>query len=89
MKKITIYSSVICPYCNMAKKILQERNLNFSEIIIDNKPNLREEMEKKSLGRKTVPQIFFNNDLVGGYDDLNYLIEKDLLDEKLGVNDES
>ncbi len=73
----------------MAKKILQERNLNFSEIIIDNKPNLREEMEKKSLGRKTVPQIFFNNDLVGGYDDLNYLIEKDLLDEKLGVNDES
>ena len=73
----------------MAKKILQERNLNFSEIIIDNKPNLREEMEKKSLGRKTVPQIFFNNDLVGGYDDLNYLIEKDLLDEKLCVNDES
>ena len=79
MKKITIYSSILCPYCNMAKKILQDRNLEFDEIIIDNKPEIKSEMERKSFGKKTVPQIFENNgENIGGYTELWELIKPNL-----------
>lgn len=88
MKKITIYSSMLCPYCNMAKKILQDRNLKFNEIIIDNNPEIKSEMEKKSFGKKTVPQIFFNQELIGGFDDLNDLVEKNQLNSSLGIENE-
>tara|TARA_B100000989_G_scaffold296423_1_gene279654 strand:+ start:7075 stop:7344 length:270 start_codon:yes stop_codon:yes gene_type:complete len=88
MKKIKIYSSLICPYCNMAKKIFQDRNLTYYEILIDNNIDLRKEMENQTKGKKTVPQIFFDNDLIGGFDDLYDLVQKGLLNTKLGIDDE-
>ena len=76
MKKITIYSSLICPYCTAAKKILINEGLNFNEIIIDGKPDLREEMIKRAHGKHTVPQIFFDDESIGGYDQLSILKKK-------------
>ncbi len=79
MKKIIIYSSTICPYCISAKKLLGNLRLKFQEKIIDNNPLLREEMVSKSDGKKTVPQIFIGEKHVGGYDDLELLLENDKL----------
>ena len=80
MKKILIYSSLICPYCIAAKKIFENQNLKYIEILIDNNPEEKEKMISLSAGRVTVPQIFFDDEHIGGYDDLTSLIEnKDLI----------
>ena len=73
MKKIIIYSSSICPYCLAAKRLLENLGLNFNEKIIDNDPDLKNEMISISNGKKTVPQIFIGHKHVGGYDDLEIL----------------
>ena len=80
MKKILIYSSLICPYCIAAKKIFENQKLKYTEIFIDNNPKAKEKMISLSGGRATVPQIFFDDDHIGGYDDLTILIEnRDLI----------
>ncbi len=80
MKKILIYSSLICPYCIAAKKIFENQKLKYTEILIDNNPKEKKKMISLSGGRVTVPQIFFDDDHIGGYDDLTRLIEnKDLI----------
>ncbi len=68
--KILIYSSVLCPYCFAAKKLLKKLNLNFEEVLVDNDPQIKNEMITLSNGRTTVPQIFFGENHIGGYDDL-------------------
>ena len=70
MKKIIIYSSSLCSYCIAAKKLLEQQNLSFEEKNIDFDKQLKNEMIKKSSGKKTVPQIFFDNHHVGGCDEL-------------------
>ena len=80
MKKILIYSSLICPYCIAAKKIFENQKLKYTEILIDNNLKEKKKMISLSGGRVTVPQIFFDDDHIGGYDDLTRLIEnKDLI----------
>ena len=83
MKKILIYSSLICPYCIAAKKIFENQKLKYSEILIDNNPNEKEKMIGLSGGRITVPQIFFDDNHIGGYDDLIRLFEDGDLIRKL------
>ena len=68
--KILVYSSMLCPYCFAAKKLLKKLNLNFEEVMVDNDPKKKNQMIKLSKGRTTVPQIFFGENHVGGYDDL-------------------
>ena len=81
MKKILIYSSLICPYCIAAKRIFEKQKLKYTEILIDNNLKEKEKMISLSGGRVTVPQIFFDDDHIGGYDDLSRLIEdKDLIE---------
>ncbi len=70
MKKIVIYSSSLCSYCIAAKKLLEQQNLSFEEKNIDFDKQLKNEMIKKSSGKKTVPQIFFDNNHIGGCDEL-------------------
>ena len=86
MKKILIYSTSICPYCEAAKKLLENLNLNFQEKMIDSNIEMKEEMLKKSNGRTTVPQIFFGEKHIGGYDDLQRIYQTgklmSILDEK-------
>ena len=68
--KILIYSSMLCPYCFQAKKLLNKLNLNFEEVLVDNDPKTKNQMIKLSKGRTTVPQVFFGENHIGGYDDL-------------------
>ena len=70
MSKIEIYSTAVCPYCVSAKNLLKARGLEWSELRIDTDPALRDAMLTRSGGRRTVPQIFINDQHVGGYDDL-------------------
>jgi len=83
MKKITIYSSIICPYCIGAKRIFEKLNLRYQEILVDGDPVLRNEMRVKSNGKNTVPQIFFDDTLIGGFDELNSIFQKGKLKDFL------
>ena len=73
MKNITVYSGPMCNFCDAAKRLLIRNNLNFNEIDISTKEGLRDEMTKKANGRRTIPQIFFDDYHVGGYQELREL----------------
>jgi len=68
-RKILIYSTSWCQPCKLAKKLLQERGLDFQEIDIEEKGCSREDLFDITGGR-TVPQVVINDDTIGGYDDL-------------------
>ena len=68
--KILIYSSMLCPYCFAAKTLLKKLNLKFEEVLVDNNSKTKKKMIELSDGRTSVPQIFFGENHVGGYDDL-------------------
>ena len=80
---IIVYSSNFCHYCVQAKKLLERLNLSYQEINIQNFPEKRDEMLLKSNGKRTVPQIFVNDYHVGGYDELNSLVQKGEFDSIL------
>ena len=73
MKNITVYSGPLCNFCDAAKRLLARNNLNFTEIDISRKDGLRDEMIKKANGKRTIPQIFFDDHHVGGYMELREL----------------
>ena len=79
MAKVVVYSSGLCPYCTMAKQFLARKGIEFDEIRIDMEPEKRQEMMEKSRQR-TVPQIFINDDAIGGYTDLIALENSNRLD---------
>ena len=70
MARIEIYTTAVCPYCVAAKNLLKSKGLEWSEVRVDTDMAQREAMLKRSGGRRTVPQIFINDQHVGGYDDL-------------------
>ncbi len=70
MAKVTIYTTPICPYCQMAKQLLTRKGAIVEEIDVMGKPALRAEMQAKAGGRNTVPQIWIGERHVGGCDDL-------------------
>ena len=80
MKQVVIYSSSSCPYCIMAKELLESKGIDYKELRIDTSPDLVAEVVKKSGGQRTVPQIFIDDYHVGGYDDLSALDNKGELD---------
>ena len=82
MAKVEVYSTARCPYCVMAKQLLERKGVNYKEIRVDTDPAKRQEMMKKSRQR-TVPQVFINNEAVGGYTDLLTLERSQRLDSLL------
>ena len=70
MSKIEVYSTAVCPYCVAAKNLLKSKGLEWTEVRIDTDAGQREAMLTRSGGRRSVPQIFVNDQHVGGYDDL-------------------
>jgi glutaredoxin 3 len=70
MSKIEVYSTAVCPYCVSAKNLLKAKGLEWTEVRIDTDPAQRDAMLTRSGGRRTVPQIFVNDQHVGGFDDL-------------------
>ena len=73
MKNITVYSGPLCAFCDAAKRLLVRNNLSYKEIDISADPSLMDEMIKKAGGKRTIPQIFFEDHHVGGYQELREL----------------
>ena len=76
MKNIIMYTGPLCNFCEAAKRLFTRNNIKYQEIDISSKEGLMEEMIKKSNGRKTIPQIFFDDQHIGGYEEIRAL-EKD------------
>ena len=83
MKNITMYTGPMCSFCEAAKRLFSRNNLKYEEIDISTKESLRDEMIKKANGKRTIPQIFFNNYHVGGYVELRDLEKKNKLKDLL------
>ena len=83
MKPVLVYSTRICPYCMMAKRLLLNKGVQFVEVLVDLDCGRRSEMQQRSGGRRTVPQIFVGERHVGGYDDLAALERAGQLDPLL------
>ena len=79
MKNITIYTGPLCNYCDAAKRLLTRNNIHYKEINIATVEGSRDEMIKKANGKKTIPQIFFGDLHVGGYDEVRALEKENKL----------
>lgn len=85
MAKVRMYSTAVCPYCQMAERLLHERGVvAIEKILIDTDPVQRAEMMQKT-GRRTVPQIYIGDTHVGGYEDLAALDRDGKLNALLGA----
>lgn len=82
MPEIIIYTGRFCPYCTMAKKLFDRKGATYTEVDVDAKPGLREELMEKTQ-RRTVPQIFIGERHIGGFDDLHALDMQHQLDPLL------
>ena len=76
MKNVTVYMGPRCAFCDAAKRLLERNNISYKEINVALLEGKKEEMLKKSNGRKTIPQIFFNESHIGGYEELRALEKK-------------
>ena len=80
-----MYSTGVCPFCQMAERLLRSKGVSaIDKIRVDLEPERRVEMMEKT-GRRTVPQIYIGETHVGGYDDLAALDRTGRLDELLGA----
>tara|TARA_A100001015_G_C14573951_1_gene550229 strand:+ start:92 stop:352 length:261 start_codon:yes stop_codon:yes gene_type:complete len=70
VNKVVIYTSSLCGFCYKAKSLLKRKNIFFDEINIDVNYEKKKEMISKSNGRTSVPQIFFDDQHIGGCDEL-------------------
>jgi glutaredoxin 3 len=85
MPKITMYSTGVCPYCQMAERLLRSKGVStIDKIRVDLEPERRAEMMEKT-GRRTVPQIYIGDRHVGGFDDLSALDRAGQLDGLLAA----
>ncbi len=78
-----MYSGPMCAFCDAAKRLLARNNLEFKEIDISSKDGLRDEMIAKANGKRTIPQIFFNSEHIGGYQELRALEKNGELENSL------
>ena len=73
MAKVQVYTTTYCPFCTRAKALLKNKGVAFEEIDVTNDDQLRQKMVELAGGRRTVPEIFINDKIVGGYDELRAL----------------
>ena len=83
MSKVEIYTWQYCPFCIRAKSLLKKKNVNFTEYKIHGDEDARALMIERADGRRTLPQIFINNEGMGGCDDLYKLENENRLDALL------
>ena len=76
MKNVTVYIGTMCSFCDAAKRLLNRNNIPYKEINIAIEEGKMHEMLSKSNGKRTIPQIFFDNHHVGGYEELRALEKK-------------
>ena len=80
MKNIIMYTGPMCNFCDAAKRLFSRNNIKYQEIDISTKDGLMDEMIKKSNGKRTIPQIFFDDHHVGGYQELRALEKEEKLE---------
>ncbi len=85
MAKVEIYSSPLCPFCHSAKRLLDQKGVDYNEINVLVERGKKDEMIKRADGRRTVPQIFINGVGVGGCDELYALEREGRLDAMLAA----
>ena len=85
MVKVDIYTTPYCPFCIRAKKLLENKKVEFNEIDLSENPDKFEEMLSKSNGARTVPQIFVNGEHIGDCDHIHDLDQKGELDKILKI----
>lgn len=84
MAKVEIYTTKLCPYCYRAKSLLNSKGVAFHEVDVSFNPKMRQWLLDRT-GRRTVPQIFINEESVGGYDDLAALDQEGKLNDLLAA----
>lgn len=85
MAEVEIYTTPICGYCRMAKRLLESKGVSYREFDVMAEPSLRAEMTQRSNGGRTVPQIFVSGLHIGGCDDLYALERSGKLDPLLAA----
>jgi glutaredoxin 3 len=85
MAKVEIYTTMWCPYCSRARALLEKKGVDYTEISLDEEPGRRAEMIQRAQGSRTVPQIFIDDEHIGGCDDMVALDRVGQLDPKLGI----
>ena len=83
MKKITIYTGPMCGFCDAAKRLLTRNNATYNEIDISSVAGAMDDMIKKANGKRTIPQIFFDDQHIGGYDEVRALEKENKLKDLL------
>ena len=88
MANVEIYTWSTCPFCRRAKQLLNQKGVTYTEYEIDDDEAARDAMVARGTnGQHTVPQIFINDQHIGGSDDLYQLEQSGKLDELLGLNE--
>ncbi|WP_276278911.1 glutaredoxin 3 [Halorussus caseinilyticus] len=82
---VEIYCKENCPYCEKAKDLFDSKGVEYETYNVTGDEELFEEMVERANGRKTAPEVFIDDELIGGYDDTKALDESGELDEKLGI----
>ncbi|MDB5108229.1 MAG: grx [Candidatus Binatus sp.] len=81
--KVEVYTTTYCAFCVRAKNLLKNKGIAFDEIDVTHDDELRARMIEMSGGRRTVPEIFINGKIVGGFDELKALDDAGELDSLL------
>jgi thioredoxin reductase (NADPH) len=82
---VEVYTKENCGYCEKAKALLDEKGVEYEEINVTGDDEAFEEMVERANGRQTAPEVFVDDELVGGWDDTSELDQAGELDEKLGI----
>ena len=85
MAKVEVYTTSYCPFCTRAKSLLTRKGASFEEIDVTDDDALRTKMVEMSGGRRTVPEIFINGKIIGGFDELKALDLEGKLDDLLAA----
>ena len=85
MEKVVIYTGPMCNYCSAAKHLLNKKKVNYTEFDIAIYSSKRKEMQDKTNGARTIPQIFIGDTYVGGYNELKALEVSGKLNSLLGI----
>ena len=85
MQKVVIYTGPMCNYCSAAKHLLNKKKINYTEFDIAIDSSKMKEMQEKTNGARTIPQIFIGETYVGGYNELKALEVAGKLNSLLGI----
>jgi len=83
MEKVVIYTGPMCNYCSAAKHLLNKKKVDYTEFNIATDPAKMQDMQERTKGAKTIPQIFIGETYVGGYTELKSLDLQGKLDDLL------